>query len=213
MTADENAEVILQTVKARPPSDARQLIAIAGPPAAGKSTVAALLVDKMNAAGLPTGLLPMDGFHLDNADLIARDLLSRKGAPETFDFDGFHATLRRLQTEGAVSVPRFDRAQDRTLPHAAKIRADQCFVVVEGNYLILDKAPWRDLAPLWSLTVFVSVGLAELATRLMQRWLDHGLTPQEAETKMQANDLPNASLVMLNRLPADLMLEDAPNRS
>ena len=67
-------------------SNRRTLIAIGGPPASGKSTLAETLQERLNEQSMPCGLVPMDGFHLDNEILNARGLLSRKGAPETFDW-------------------------------------------------------------------------------------------------------------------------------
>jgi len=57
----------------------RRIIAIVGPPASGKSTLAEHLAQRMQNARV----LPMDGFHRDNADLDRHGLRARKGAPQT----------------------------------------------------------------------------------------------------------------------------------
>src|SRR5262245_26960047 len=72
----------------------RVIVAGAGPPGAGKSTVVEELLNV-----LPDGsaaVVPMDGFHYDGVVLTAKGLGQRKGAPETFDFDGYEALLKRL---------------------------------------------------------------------------------------------------------------------
>ena len=62
--------------------------------------------------GIAAEVVPMDGFHLDNALLDARGLRAKKGAPETFDVAGFIALIHRLKTEADVVYPLFDRARD-----------------------------------------------------------------------------------------------------
>ncbi|MCV6593997.1 MAG: phosphoribulokinase [Silicimonas sp.] len=197
---EASARQIMGAVLALPASDTRRLIAIAGPPAAGKTTVAKQLVALMNAGGHPTGFVPMDGFHMDNDQLDALGLRSRKGAPETFDLDGFAALVTRLKTQANVPVPLFDRVEDRTLPGAGQVTADQNHVVLEGNYLMFDEPGWRDLASHWDHAVFIEEPLQELEHRLIRRWLDHGLSAQEARARAEANDLPNARRVLANWL-------------
>ena len=89
MTAHDMAKVIFEGIKSLKPKEDRTLIAIAGPPGSGKSTVAEIVTDLMNENLMKTSLLPMDGFHLDNKTLERENLFDRKGAPETFDVKGF----------------------------------------------------------------------------------------------------------------------------
>ncbi|MCV2867082.1 nucleoside/nucleotide kinase family protein [Defluviimonas sp. WL0002] len=177
------------------PGAHRRIIAIAGPPGSGKSTLASRVVDDLLAAGVAAALMPMDGFHLDDRLLEPRGLLRRKGAPETFDFPGFASALRRVRDEPSVVLPVFDRNREIAIAGAAEIQPDTRLVVVEGNYLALDEDPWRQLAPLWDLCIFLDVPMAELERRLVARWLSFGFEPEVAHARAAGNDLPNAERI------------------
>ncbi len=182
----------------------RFVIGIAGPPAAGKSTLAARLRELL---GAEAALLAMDGFHLDNTLLAARGLSARKGAPETFDYAGFAALLQRLRAPGSEAfAPTFDRAADFSRAAAEHVPASARFVIVEGNYLLLDQEPWSGLAGLFDWTVFLDVPKGELAHRLVQRWVEHGLSPQAARERAFSNDMANVELVTGRRREADTVI-------
>ncbi|MEF9600779.1 AAA family ATPase [Paracoccus sp. PXZ] len=182
----------------------RRIVAIVGAPGSGKSTLAARLV-----AGLSDAVLvPMDGFHLDNRLLEADGLRGCKGAPQTFDAAGFVALVQRLKAGGEVIHPVFDRARDLAIAGAGRVAADTRLVVVEGNYLLLDRAPWRKLAGLWDLSVMLDVPMAELRRRLTARWQGLGRSPAEVMAHLE-NDLGNAELVQRESLPADLLVRPA----
>lgn len=191
----------------------RYLIGIAGAPGSGKSTLSSELARRLNAQGRKTVVVPMDGFHLDNGILDARGLRARKGAPETFDAPGFLRLVRALKTGDEVFAPVFDRTRDIAIAGAVAVPAAARVVIVEGNYLMFDEDPWRDLAPLWDVSVRVDVPMPELRARLIQRWLSLNHSSTIATRRAEGNDIPNAQRVIDKALPCDFNLNGQPARN
>ncbi|MBL0936280.1 MAG: nucleoside/nucleotide kinase family protein [Rhizobiaceae bacterium] len=179
---------------------ARLVVALAGPPGAGKSTLSQLLADALGDAAILQG----DAFHYDNAILDALGRRQRKGAPDTFDVAGLESLLRRIRAGEDVVVPVFDRPLDLARAGAARIAGDARFVIVEGNYLTLDAAPWNTLRPLFDVTVLIDVPSDELEQRLMRRWLDLGWSAEKAAHWVASNDMPNVDLVKAQGGSADI---------
>ncbi|MEP0089908.1 MAG: hypothetical protein ABJM02_18250 [Paracoccaceae bacterium] len=190
-----------------PTGSGRKLIAIAGPPASGKTTVSHALLEALNASHTRAGLLAMDGFHLDNTILDARGQRAQKGAPDTFDFGSFQACLKRLQTEEEVIAPTFDRTRDVSVGSSTIITPQMRTVIVEGNYLLLNDAPWCDLRAYWTFAAMITADRDTLEQRLIERWVHHGFSPQEARAKALENDIPNAVRVLTDSAEADLTIE------
>ncbi|MCV6822961.1 MULTISPECIES: nucleoside triphosphate hydrolase [Halocynthiibacter] len=208
---ERDVQRVCELISSLKQDGARTIVAIAGPPASGKSTLAEAVVRSLNAQAaseIPAAeLVPMDGYHLDNRILKARGLLARKGAPETFDAAGFCDAIKRLQsTEKELFFPIFDRQLDLSIANAIAIHQETPIIVVEGNYLLLKSDPWKSLANVYSATVFVSPTLEVLENRLIQRWIEHGFDSPTALKRAKMNDLPNAALVVNNSVAADLTL-------
>lgn len=187
----------------------RVICAVAGAPGSGKSTLAEWLVAALDAREPGcAALLPMDGFHYDDLHLVPAGLRPRKGAPETFDVGGLRHMLARLRArdEETVAVPVFDRDIEIARAGARLIPRDVRIVVAEGNYLLLDRAPWDSLRPMFDVTAMIEVPEAVLRARLTARWAHHGLSPAEIAAKLEENDLPNGRLVASASVRADVVL-------
>ena len=189
--------------------DARRfLVGLAGPPAAGKSTLAEALRDGLLARGESAEILPMDGFHMDNGILAARGLLPRKGVPESFDGRGFVDIVHALKrAEGEVLVPVFDRSRELAINAARAIPLETRFILAEGNYLLFKDAPWDRLDGLFDFTIFVGPPYPVLEERLRQRWLGYALPEDQIGWKLYGNDLPNGKRILENSRPADLHID------
>jgi pantothenate kinase len=176
----------------------RSLTAIAGPPGAGKSTLAEALVEQLNSEAADTAaVFPMDGYHFDDRILVPRGLRPRKGAPETFDVAGFYHMLDRLKRneEPEIAVPVFDRDLEIARAGARIIPRSVRHLIVEGNYLLLDRPGWSRLPSLFDTTIMIAIPEAVLRQRLVERWQRYQLPPEEIFAKVEANDLPNGRLV------------------
>ena len=194
---------LVSEIDKRATGEKRVIVAIAGPPGSGKSTLAEDLAGLLDHSA---EVLPMDGYHLENDQLADLGLIERKGAPETFDVSGFAALIARLRGQSEISYPTFDRERDKTVPDGGCIRASTRVVLVEGNYLLLDIEPWRELGPHFDMTVRLDVPMGELKERLLERWRKLGLSEQSAERRVLGNDLLNAEQVLKQSRKAEFSI-------
>ena len=188
---------------------------LAAPPGAGKSTLAAFLemLSDREPGLVRLRAVGMDGFHMQQDVLVSHTLqrdgrtvrmVDIKGAPETFELDLFRARLDRLRQGGPCPWPIYDRQKHNPVDGAIRVTED--LVVVEGNYMLLDRPGWRDLIGFSDYTVRIRADEALLRERLVQRKLDTGRTRSEAEAFVDSSDLYNARTCAAFELPADLTL-------
>lgn len=182
------------------------LVGLAGEPGAGKSTAAAQLAALLPAAPV----LPMDGFHLPQAELVRLGRRDRMGAPDTFDVDALVAlltALRDLHNSGAgMRAPGFDRRVEEPVPDELTLTPELRCIVVEGNYLLLDTGGWQHVAPLLDLTVGVVLDTATRHERLIARHVAFGKSPEDARAWALGPDETNAALIAPTLARADHLL-------
>ena len=185
----------------------RYIVAIAGPPGAGKSTFSQALLLMLKEKSIQAKIISMDGFHLDNSILADRNLLDRKGAPATFDTAGFIHLMNRLTNfEDDVVIPEFDRNKDLSIAGSSIISTKDKVLIVEGNYLLIEEEPWTKLKKTWDQTIFINPGIDTLEQRLLNRWLRYGLDTQDAKKRTISNDLPNARYVLEKSSDSDIQI-------
>ncbi|HEY2671997.1 MAG TPA: nucleoside/nucleotide kinase family protein [Rugosimonospora sp.] len=189
----------------------RILVGIAGPPAAGKSTLAATLASDL-CASLGEGgavAVPMDGFHLSNAQLARLGLADRKGAPETFDAWGFAALLHRLRRPAAgevVYAPEYSRVLHESIGGAIPVPAATRVLVVEGNYLLLPSPPWTLARRQLDLVLYLEAATPVRVDALLRRQRARGLAAAAAQDWVYRSDEANAALIGTTKRYADVVL-------
>ena len=184
----------------------RYFISLSGPPASGKSTISKKIINDLNSKGYQSSILQMDGFHLDDQILKDQNLISKKGAPETFDVMGLISFLSRLQIEPEVIVPIFDRSLELSRSSATIINKETKVILVEGNYLLLKSKPWDNLQKFFDVSVMISCEEKVLEKRLLDRWKSFNLSKEDTYQKVYQNDLPNGLNVLNNSSASDYIL-------
>ena len=175
----------------------RSLIGIVGKPGAGKSTV----VEQIEKRYQPNevSIIPMDGFHLSNEELIALGRRERKGAPDTFDVKGFTSLLKevKLNHQADHKFPIFHREIEASIEDEGLIPKESKVVVIEGNYLFSTEHNWDGVFPLLDHTWFIEIDDEVRIERLIARHIRYGKTPAEAENWSRGSDETNARFIEL----------------
>ncbi|AZM58418.1 MULTISPECIES: nucleoside/nucleotide kinase family protein [unclassified Streptomyces] len=201
---------LLCRARGLPRHGCRAILGIAGSPGAGKSTLAEHLVRALNGTGEPwAAQVPMDGFHLADAELDRLGRRDRKGAPDTFDAAGYAALLRRLREEeygDVVYAPGFERVLEQPLAGAVPVAPDARLVVTEGNYLLLGTGAWERVGAQLDEVWFCELDEEERLRRLIARHEEFGKSHEEAVAWVERSDQRNAALIAPTRERADLVV-------
>jgi pantothenate kinase len=181
----------------------RYLFGIVGPPGSGKSTIASTLAHELGAP-----IAPMDGFHLPNRVLDERGLRHVKGAPETFAAHEFADAVQQLRaaTED-VLIPDFDRVDDEPRPDRIRLRSTDEIIIVEGNYLLLDRDPWSTLRDYLDAVGYVDIDSDVRIARLIARHVHFGKTPEAAAVFVHESDERNTEIIEATRQRSDLIID------
>ena len=194
-------------VELRNEPDSRYILGICGYPGSGKSTMADLINKKIQTVyGANASIVvPMDGFHYSDDELRGMGVQHLKGIPESFNAGGFVELVSNIQKEphSVIYAPVFDRSSESTIENALEIRPEHKLVIVEGNYLLLERKPWSELKQYFKQVWFLEVPQAVLKERLVQRHEAGGRSKEAAWEKVLSTDLPNAELIAGSKQKAD----------
>jgi len=195
----ERAQFLLEN------SDRRILIGIIGKPGSGKSQLSSYLIEHLPSDS--TCLVPMDGYHLSNKVLAELGRSNRKGAPDTFDADGYAALLERIRTSSAdIYFPVFHRKIEESIAAEGVVTHKTKLVITEGNYLLYDEGGWREVASLLTESWYVDVDDALRLERLVDRHHFYGKDWQAAIDWAHGTDEKNAQLVESTKSRADFFV-------
>ena len=209
-TEEGPAALARRAVGLVPDGNGRAVLGICGPPGAGKSTLAGELVRRVrDGRGEEWAAhVPMDGFHLADVQLERLHLADRKGAPETFDVDGYAALLARLASGrgGVVYAPGFERGLEQPISAAIAVPPEARLVVTEGNYLPLADSAWAEARSRMTEVWYVDADPAVRVERLIARHIQFGKSPEQAREWVLRSDEANARIVEATKPRADLIV-------
>jgi pantothenate kinase len=193
-------------LRARLVPGTRTVLGIAGAPGSGKSTFAEWIRQQFGP-GLAV-VVPMDGFHLGNAILDGTPLRQRKGAIDTFDAGGYLSLLRRLvrRDEPVVYAPEFRRSLDEPVAASIAVPAEVPLVITEGNYLLAEPDPWKEIRAQLDEVWFVDTHPALRLKRLVERHVSFGMDRAAAVDWATGPDEVNAVLIQATRPAADRVI-------
>jgi pantothenate kinase len=201
----------------------------------GKTTLAAIVAKRLedfharqspathNESPLAT-FVPMDGYHLSRNQLDAlpdpTTAHARRGAAFTFDGQSFLALVKKLREpicpeSQTLYAPSFDHAKKDPVADDISIAPSMRIIIFEGNYLSLNKSPWKDAAELMDELWFVDVDFKVARERLVHRHVKAGIAKDEEDAGKRAdeNDLVNGTEIVEGRLDVHEVIKSVDDKT
>jgi uridine kinase len=185
-------------------------VALDGPDAAGKTTLAEELALGLRGRGREVVRASIDGFHRPRAERYRRGEDSSEGYYEdSFDY----APLRRVLLDplgpGGDRVYRlaiFDFRVDAARSVPAALASDNDVLIFDGVFLLRP-----ELFDSWDLRMFVSASFDEILRRALERDAALFGSPAEVERRYRARYIPGQKLYFATVHPmerADLVIDN-----
>ena len=200
-------EDVVENAKSIAASSKRSILAVAGAPGSGKTTITQSIVKELGPENVV--IVPMDGFHLSNTILKKWDRRSRKGAWDTFDASGYINLISRIknQREEIILAPDFDRDIDESIGGVIEVSINTPLILLEGTFLFSEHGLWPELLPLIDHGWFVHLECSIRQQRLIQRHMKHGMDLKQATQWALSTDEANAKAVELDYKRASLYFQ------
>ncbi|CAJ2509381.1 Uu.00g144070.m01.CDS01 [Anthostomella pinea] len=161
----------------------RCLVALAGGPGSGKSTIAEAVADKVSQQHVKCQAISIEGF-MKPKSALSEEQLKKRGAIDTFDGEAVVNMFRTLRARGPgheLRVPVFDEEKSDPVPEGQLIEADTEAVIFEGIYMLADREPWRRIEELVDEKWFIHVRPELCRERVTERRTSKGITKTKEE--------------------------------
>lgn len=177
-------------------------VAVDGPDAAGKTTLADGIASALTARGRTVIRAAVDDFQRPRVDRYRRGAYSPEGYyRDSFDF----GALRRLLLDPlgpagdrSYRTAVFDFVRDVEQPGSAGVAPEEAIVIVDGVFLLRP-----ELLAAWDFTVFVSVSAEEALRRALVRDVALFGSIEEVERRYRERYLPAQALYLADVRPRD----------
>lgn len=207
---------ILEYIDRSVQEERRFLIALAGLPGSGKSTVAGhweTEVTKQRTQG-DFFVLGMDGFHLTKQQLSLlpnpEEAVARRGAPFTFDPQTFICKMQSICTamnEKDVFWPGFQHSIGDPVPDEVIIPKTCRVILVEGIYTLFREGIWLGLENYfdesWFFDTDMETSMKRVSLRHQKAW---NMSPEQAKNRAENNDKLNCAYISPCRKTADFII-------
>lgn len=216
---EENVEAIFKPLlkkwtELQKQLDRRIFVFLAAPPGCGKTTLALFLeqLSKDHEDFTPVQAIGLDGFHheqeylnshymeIDGENVLMKEF---KGHPATFN-----VPLLLEKIEGARQEENQWPVYSRKLHDVVhdQLQINEKIILLEGNYLLLDKAPWDQLKEYCDDCVFLYTDETTLEKRLIERKIKGGLSYVQAQGFYERSDKKNVELILKSDHQAETVL-------
>ena len=150
------------------------IIGVSGSVAVGKSTTSRLLQILLSriVPGATVELVTTDGFLFPNDTLIKREILTRKGFPESYDMEALINFLDHLKNGQDVDIPVYSHEIYDIVPDQKQRVEAADFVIVEGINVFQNPQNARlYITDFFDFSIYVDASVEDIESWYLDRFL------------------------------------------